>query len=71
MSNENQANKNYKDNIFRLLFGEADKSAELYNALKGTNYNSNDIVMNTLQSPLYYGGLRNDVSFCATRSCCA
>jgi predicted transposase/invertase (TIGR01784 family) len=63
MSNENAGNREYKDNVFRLLFGGEDKSAELYNAIKGTNYTPNVLKMNTLQNPLYYGGLRNDVSF--------
>jgi hypothetical protein len=55
--------REYKDNVFRLLFGDEDKSAELYNALRGTNYTADVITMNTLQNPIYYGGLRNDVSF--------
>ena len=31
-------NREYKDNVFRLLFDDEAKSAELYNAIKGTNY---------------------------------
>ena len=56
-------NREYRDNVFRLLFSEESKSAELYNAIKGTNYAPNALSMNTLKNALYYGGLRNDVSF--------
>ena len=62
MSNKNTVNRVYKDNVFRLLFGEENKSAELYNAIKGTNYDAKAIIMNTLQNPLFVG-LRNDISF--------
>ena len=63
MSDNITGNREYKDNVFRLLFGDESKSAELYNAIKGTNYTPNVLKMNTIQNPLYYGGLRNDVSF--------
>jgi len=33
-----------------------------YNAIRGTRYKSNDIIMNTLQNPLFTD-LRNDISF--------
>jgi len=62
MCKELTGNREYKDNVFRLLFSDESKSAELYNALKGTNYNSKTIIMNTLQNPLFIG-LRNDISF--------
>jgi len=55
-------NREYKDNVFRLLFGNKSKSAELYNAIKGTNYTADEISINTLQNPLF-AGLRNDISF--------
>ena len=63
MCKKNDGNREYKDSVFRLLFGDENKSAELYNAIKGTNYAANMLKMNTLQNPLYYGSLRNDVSF--------
>ena len=63
MSENKTGNREYKDNAFRLLFGNEIKSAELYNAIKGTDYAPNVLKMNTIQNPLYYGGLRNDVSF--------
>ena len=63
MRKKADGNREYKDNVFRLLFGDESKSAELYNAIKGTSYTPNLLKMNTIQNPLYYGGLRNDVSF--------
>jgi len=62
MCKKAEGNREYKDNVFRLLFGDESKSAELYNAIKGTNYKSNAVIMNTLQNPLFVD-LRNDVSF--------
>jgi predicted transposase/invertase (TIGR01784 family) len=56
-------NREYKDNVFRLLFGDEVKSAELYNAIKGTNYTADTIKMNTLQNPFFFGDFRNDISF--------
>lgn len=63
MSDNIVGNREYKDNVFRLLFGDENKSAELYNAIKGTDYAPNVLKMNTVQNPLYRGGFRNDVSF--------
>jgi len=63
MSDNITGNREYKDNVFRLLFGEEIKSAELYNAIKGTDYSPNVLKMNTIQNPLYRGGIRNDISF--------
>ena len=58
-----KANKEYNDNVFRLLFKDENKSVELYNAINGTNYDANAVSMNILQSPLFFGTLRNDISF--------
>ena len=52
----------YLNNLLIQNLSET-KAAELYNAIKGTNYTPNMLKMNTIQNPLYYGGLRNDVSF--------
>jgi len=56
-------NREYKDNVFRLLFDDEAKSAELYNAIKGTNYTADKIKKNTLQNPFFFGDFRNDISF--------
>jgi len=58
-----KANREYKDNVFRLLFNDKNKTIELYNAVNGTNYSANSVIMNMLQSPLFFGTLRNDISF--------
>jgi len=60
---KSQEIKEYKDNVFRLLFGDEVKSIELYNAIKGTNYKAETVKMNTLQNPFFFGDLRNDISF--------
>ena len=46
-------NREYKDNVFRLLFGDENKSAELYNAIKGTNYKAVNVKMSNIQNPLF------------------
>ena len=56
-------NREYKDSVFRLLFADEAKSAELYNAIRGTNYTADAVKMNTLQNPFFFGGFRNDISF--------
>ena len=38
-------NREYKDSVFRLLFGSEDKSAEIYNAIKGTDYKPEAVKM--------------------------
>ena len=63
MNKKETGNREYKDNVFRLLFGNAEKSAELYNAIRGTNYTADDVEINTLQNPFFFGVLRNDLSF--------
>ncbi|MCL1794801.1 MAG: Rpn family recombination-promoting nuclease/putative transposase [Oscillospiraceae bacterium] len=57
-----EGNREYKDNVFRLLFGDESKSAELYNAIKGTNYAADKITMAMIKNPLFVG-LWNDISF--------
>ena len=61
-SNEISANKTYKDSVFRKLFGEKDKLAELYNAIAGTNYTPDDINLITLENIIFIGR-ENDIAF--------
>jgi len=63
MSKKETGNLKYKDNVFRLLFGNEEKSIELYNAIKGTNYTADKVKINSLQNPFFFGVLRNDLSF--------
>ena len=63
MSRKETGNREYKDNVFRMLFGNEEKSIELYNAIKGTNYTADTVKINSLQNPFFFGVLRNDLSF--------
>jgi hypothetical protein len=60
---DEKGNREYKDSAFRLLFGNESSSAELYNAINGTNYPASAITMKTIQTPLFYSGFRNDIAF--------
>src|SRR5215470_14761135 len=63
MSTDKKANREYKDSVFTLLFGEKDKLVELYNAIFDTHYGSDtDIEITTLQNILFMGRI-NDISF--------
>ena len=55
--------KNYKDTVYRMLFGEAKEALSLYNSLNGTNYTDASILeFNTLENAIYMG-MKNDLSF--------
>jgi predicted transposase/invertase (TIGR01784 family) len=64
--NENigvKPNREYKNTLFRKLFGEKGTVLELYNAIRGTNYGPDtNMSMVTLDDTMYIGPL-NDVSF--------
>ena len=57
-------NRNYKDTLFRKLFGENRENAlSLYNAMNGTHYtNAEDLEFTTLDDVVYMK-MKNDVSF--------
>ena len=61
-----EINRQYKDRLFRLLFGKEesrDNILSLYNALQGTDYtNAGDIELTTIEDAIYIG-MKNDVSF--------
>ena len=63
MCKKTDGNREYKDSVFRLLFGNEDKSIELYNAIRGTAYKVDTIKINTIQNPFFFRTLRNDLSF--------
>ena len=63
MCKKTDGNREYKDSVFRLLFGNEDKSIELYNAIKGTDYKADVVKINTIQNPFFFRALRNDLSF--------
>ena len=67
MSNANgdvKVNREYKDTLFRKLFGESKENAiSLYNAINGTEYAvSDDFEFTTLEDVIYMK-MKNDVSF--------
>ena len=64
-ANDNiQVNRNYKDTIFRKLFGENKENAlSLYNAVNGTSYtNADELEFTTLEDVIFMKA-KNDVSF--------
>ncbi len=64
--NRARLNRNYKDYLFRLVFGDEnrkDNILSLYNAVSDRSYTDPEcITITTLQDALYVG-VRNDVSF--------
>ncbi len=63
------ANKKYKDTLFRKLFGEDKKAAlSLYNAINGSDYtNVDDLEFTTLDDVIWMK-MKNDVSFMVSRT---
>ena len=61
-----KANRQYKDSLFRFIFGREENKQnllDLYNALNNSNYkNINDLQINTLDNVIYMS-MKNDVSF--------
>ncbi|MCR4762152.1 MAG: cell envelope integrity protein TolA [Lachnospiraceae bacterium] len=59
-----KTNRNYKDSVFRMLFGSDQKALlSLYNAVNGTSYNDpSQLEINTLEDAIC-AGMHNDVSF--------
>ena len=55
--------KNYKDTVYRMLFGQAKEALSLYNSLNGTSYTDASVLeFNTLENAIYMG-MKNDLSF--------
>ena len=60
------ANREYKDRLFRLLFGREEykeNMLSLYNALNQTHYTDTDDMTITTMDDVIYVGMKNDVSF--------
>ena len=58
-----EANRKYKDTIFRWLFSDRKNLLSLYNAVTGRNYTDADALdIVTLESAVYLG-MKNDVAF--------
>ncbi len=60
------ANRQYKDSLFRFIFGREENKQnllDLYNALNNSDYkNKDDLQINTLDNVIYMS-MKNDVSF--------
>lgn len=55
--------RNYKNGLFLMIFGNKPALLNLYNAIRGSNYtNPDDLIINTIEGVLYLG-MKNDVSF--------
>lgn len=56
-------NREYKDSLFRLVFGQSEKMIELYNAIFDTNYPPDTkIDINTIEE-VFDKTQKNDISF--------
>lgn len=57
-------NRNYKDSLFRMLFGENKENAlSLYNAVNGSHYENADDLEYTTLGDVVYMKMKNDLSF--------
>ena len=58
-----QVNRNYKDSLFRMIFGNRKAALKLYNAINHSNYqNPEDLEITTIEGAIYMG-VKNDLSF--------
>ncbi|MBQ5439334.1 MAG: hypothetical protein IIT49_00965, partial [Clostridia bacterium] len=66
MSENISTNREYKDRLFKFIFGNPENkewTLSLYNAINDTSYeNSDDIQLTTIQDAVYMN-MKNDVSF--------
>ena len=55
--------RNYKNGLFLMIFGNKQALLRLYNTMRGSNYtNPDDLIINTIEGVLYLG-MKNDISF--------
>ncbi len=66
MSESGNTSREYKDRLFKFLFGNPDNkewTLSLYNAMNGSNYTDPELIqINTIEDVVYMG-MKNDVSF--------
>ena len=60
---ETNAQRNYKDTVFRMLFREKENLLSLYNALNQTSYTDVDSLEITTLENAVYTNYKNDISF--------
>ncbi len=59
-------NKEYKDRLFKFIFGSPENkewALSLYNAVNGTSYTEVENLFLTTVDDALYMGMKNDVSF--------
>lgn len=62
-SQEGPVRHQHKDRLFRFIFRDKKYLLDLYNALRGSNYqNENELAITTLEGSIYLG-MKNDLSF--------
>jgi hypothetical protein len=57
------ANKEYKDGVFRTLFNDAKKLRKLYNAITGKNYGPDTEIELKTTADVFFGRRKNDIAF--------
>ena len=62
MENKN-ANREYKDGMFRSLFNDKERLLELYNALSGSNYPPDTPIEIVTLENVFFNGIKNDLAF--------
>ena len=64
--NMSHANREYKDRLFKFIFGNPDHkqwTPDLYNAINGTDYKDPDEIQITTLENVVYMSMKNDISF--------
>jgi len=71
MANEKGINRQYRDRLFKFIFGNPEHkewTLSLYNAMNGTNYTNPDSIQLTTVEDAVYMGMKNDTSFLITET---
>lgn len=58
-----KVNRKHKDRLFRLIFSDRKNLLQLYNAMRGSNYDDPDELTITTNRNVIYLGMKNDISF--------
>ena len=69
MSENKGMNRQYRDRLFKFIFGNPEHkewTLSLYNAMNGTNYTNPDSIQLTTIEDAVYMGMKNDTSFLVT-----
>ena len=66
MEEERRINREYKDRLFKFIFGNPEKkewTLSLYNAMNGSHYTDPEAITLNMIEDAVYMGMKNDVSF--------